>query len=267
MAALATDPTVPAMITGSPAADSPRRLARIAGALYLVNILGGIFAIGFVPAALVVHGDAAATAHDIQAHEVLYRLGLAAHLVVLVTNVGLAVVFWDLFRVVHRRLALLVVSFTLVGTAIEASGLLGQLAPLFLLGGEPYGSALPAPQLQALAYLPGDLAGAGYTISSVFYGFYTICLGYLVLRSTFLPGAIGVLLAIDGLAYLTYSFADILAPGFAAHLIPWILLPSLVGEGSLCLWLLLAGVDVERWQGRASAALPAWPAPTGAPAR
>ena len=239
---------------------SPRQLARIAGALYLINILGGAFAIGFVPAMLVVSGDAAATAHNIQAHELLYRLGLAAHLVVTVTNVPLAVIFYELFRVVNRRFALLDACFILVATAIEAAGLLNQSAPLALLGSGPYASALPAAQLQALAYLPVDLSGIGYSIHTVFFGVDIMCMAYLVLRSRFVPGAISVLLAIDGLAYLVYSFANLLAPGFAAQLVPWIQMPALIGEGSLCLWLLVVGLDVERWKEHASAAPRMWSA-------
>jgi hypothetical protein len=233
---------------------SPRRLARIAGALYLINIVLGAFAISIVPAMLVVSGDAAATAHNIQTHELLYRLGLVAHVLVTVTNVPLAVIFYDLFKVVNRRLALLDACFILVATAIEAAGLLNQFAPLVLLGNGPYASALPAAQLQALAYMPGDLSSIDYSIHTLFFGFDIIVFAYLVLRSTFLPRAIGVLLAIDGLAYLVYSFAYLLAPGFAAHLVPWIQLPALIGEGSLCLWLLVVGVNVERWKEWAGAA-------------
>jgi hypothetical protein len=233
---------------------SPRRLARMAGALYLINIVLGAFAISIVPAMIVVSGDAAATAHNIQTHELLYRLGLVAHVVVTVTNVPLAVIFYDLFKVVNRRLALLDACFILVATAIEASGLLNQFAPLVLLGGGPYASALPAAQLQALAYMPGALSSIDYSIHTLFFGFDIIVFAYLVLRSTFLPRAIGVLLAIDGLAYLVYSFAYLLAPGFAAHLVPWIQLPALIGEGSLCLWLLVVGVNVERWKEWAGAA-------------
>jgi hypothetical protein len=244
---------------------SPRRLARIAGALYLLNIVGGAFAIGVVPAMLVVSGDAAATASNIQAHALLYRLGLAVHVLVTVTNVPLAVIFYDLFKVVNRRLALLDAAFILVATAIEAGGLANESAPLALLGGGPYAGAIPAAQLQALAYLPGDLAGVGYSIHTVFFGLDILCFAYLALRSTFVPRAIGVLLAIDGLAYLVYSVADLLAPGFAARLVPWIQLPALLGEGSLCLWLLLVGVDVARWQARASGALPLRPARMATP--
>ena len=239
---------------------SPRQLARIAGALYLMNILGGAFAIGIVPAMLVVSGDAAATARNIQAHELLYRLGLAAHVVVTVTNVPLAVIFYELFRVVNRRLALLDACFILVATAIEAAGLLNQFAPLALLGSGPYASALPATQLQALAYLSVDLSGIGYSVHTVFFGVDIVCLAYLVLGSRFVPRAVGVLLAIDGLAYLFYSFANLVAPGFAAQLVPWIQLPALFGEGSLCVWLLVVGLDVEQWKEWASAATRVWSA-------
>jgi Domain of unknown function (DUF4386) len=233
------------------AGASPRQLARTAGALYLINIILGAFAIGLVPAMLIVP-DMAATAHNIQAHELLYRLGLAAHLVVTVTNVPLAVIFYDLFKVVNRRLALLDVCFTLVATSVETAGLLSQFTPLVLLGSGSYARALPPAQVQALAHLPGDLSTTDYSIYGVFYGFDIICVACLVLTSTFLPRAIGVLLAIDGVTYLVYGFADLLAPGFAAHLVPWIDLPTVAGEGSLCLWLLMVGVDVERWKVRAS---------------
>src|SRR5918911_5513881 len=221
----------------SSADTSPRQLARIAGALYLINILGGAFAIGIVPAMLVVSGDAPATARNIQAHELLYRLGLAAHLVVTVTNVPLAVIFYELFRVVNRRFALLDACFILVATAIEAAGLVNQAAPLALLGSGPYASALPAAQLQALAYLPGDLSGIGYSIHTVFFGFDILCMAYLV-----------------------FSFTNIVAPSAAAQLVPWIQLPAPIAEGALCLWLLVVGLDVERWKQRASAATRVWSA-------
>ena len=180
---------------------------------------------------------------------------------VTVTNVPLAVIFYELFRVVNRRLALLDACFILVATAIEAAGLLNQFAPLVLLGSESYTSALPTAQLQALASMPNVLSGIDYSIHTVFFGFDILCMVYLVLRSGFVPRAIGVLLAIDGLAYLVYSFTNIVAPGFAAQLVPWIQLPALIGEGSLCLWLLVVGLDVERWKDRASGATRVWSAP------
>ena len=104
------------------AGASPRKLAQTAGALYLINIVFGAFALGVVPTILIVP-DLTATAHNIQTHELLYRLGLAAHVVVALTNIPMALIFYDLFKVVNRRLALLDVFFTLVATSVEAAGL------------------------------------------------------------------------------------------------------------------------------------------------
>ena len=85
-------------------------------------------------------------------------MGLAAHLVVIVTNVPLALIFYELFKVVNRRLALLTAFFILVATAIEAAGLVHEFTPLALLGSGPFASALPPAQLEALASLPGALS-------------------------------------------------------------------------------------------------------------
>src|ERR1700716_687729 len=147
---------------------SPRQLARMAGGLYLINIVGGAFAITIVPAMVLVAGNAAATAPNTQPHELLYRSGLVAHVLVTVTNVPLALIFYELFKVLNRRLALLDAFFILVATAIEAAGLLNQFTPLVLLGSESLASALPAAQLQALAYVPIGLSGIEYRIHTMF---------------------------------------------------------------------------------------------------
>jgi hypothetical protein len=174
------------------------------------------------------------------------------------------VIFYDLFKVVNRRLALLDAFFILVATAIEATSLINQFTPLILLGGGPYPNALPPAQLQALAYLPSDLSGIDYSIHTIFFGFDILVMAYLVFTSTFIPRVIGVLLAIDALAYLLYGFADLVVPGFAAHLVPWVQLPALVGEGTFCVWLLIVGVRVDRWTEQANATLRMWSTPMDA---
>ena len=226
------------------AALSPSRLARIAGALYLVNVVAGAFAIGYVQTR-VFASDPAITAANLQAHELLYRSGLAAHVLVTVTNVPLALIFYELFKSVNRRLALLDAFFILVATAIEAAGILGQFAPLVLLGGGADTGALPPAQLQGLAHLAGSFAHLDYTLYTVFFGLDILLMSNLLLRSGFVPRLIGVLLAVDGLAYLVYSFTDILAPGLASHLTPWVQLPAPLAEGALSLWLLAFGVSVR----------------------
>jgi hypothetical protein len=223
-----------------------RQLARIAGALYLVNIVGGAFAIGYVKGTLFTD-DLATTVQNINSHLLLYRSGVAAHVIVTVTNVPLALIFYELFKVVNRRLALLDAFFVLVATAIEAASLPVLFAPVVLLDSKDYANAVPASQLHVLASLPGSLSDGSYDVYTVFFGFDILCLAYLVLRSRFVPRIIGVLLAIDGAAYLLYSFSDVLAPGFATHLVPWVQLPAPIAEGALSLWLLVMGVNMERW--------------------
>jgi len=132
--------------------------------------------------------------------------------------------------------------------AQSLAGVLNQFGSLVLLHSGTYSGVFTAGQLRALAYLPVDTQGISYDVYTVFFGFYALTIGYLVFRSTFLPRLVGVLMVIDGLAYLTDSFAAFLAPGFAAHLVPWILLPALFGEGSLCVALLVMGVNGERWK-------------------
>ena len=246
-------------IKEDPAGASPRQLARIAGALYLLNIVAGFIAIGLVPAILFVEGDVAATLRNIQANELLYRLSLAAHMIPILCNVPLVVILYDLLKGVNKRLALMMVFYSIVGTAVESANLLHQFTPLVLLDGAQGLHALTAAQMQALAYAPLRLQTFGYDVQQVIYAGYLLAAGYLVFRSTFLPRVIGVLLAIGAVSYLIYSFASFISPEFAAHLVPYIQLPSLVGEGSLCLVLLVIGVNVQRWQGQGSGAAIATP--------
>jgi hypothetical protein len=97
------------------------------------------------------------------------------------------------------------------------------------------------------------LHAQGYAISMVLFGSYNLLIGYLIFRSTFLPRILGVLLAISGLCYLVNCFASFLSPAFAAHLVPWILVPG-TAELLLALWLVLMGVNAQRWKEQASAA-------------
>jgi len=91
----------------------------------------------------------------------------------------------------------------------------------------------------------------GFGVSLIFFGCFCLVIGYLIFRSGYLPKALGVLMQIAGLSYLTNSFALILAPAVANRLFPAILVPAFIGEASLCLWLLAKGMNVEKWEERA----------------
>jgi hypothetical protein len=230
---------------------SPRRDARIAGLLYLIVIVAGAFAQAFVRQRLVVPGDAAATAANLLANEQLYRWGLVADLVPLLCNVVLAVIFYELFCVVNRSLAALAVLFALLGTAIQASALVFHIGPMLVLAGGPALSALTETQTQALAYVSLRLQTDGYTIALVFFGCFGLCLGYLIVRSTFLPRILGVLMGIAGFCYFANSLVSFVAPSLSSIVF---LLPALLGEGALTLWLIFKGVDAARWRSQAASA-------------
>jgi len=231
---------------------SPRLYARIAGGLYLIVIVGGTFAEIFVRGRLIVHGDAAATAHNILAHELLYRLGFAVELFYCAAcNVPITVIFYNLFKVVNRNVTLLMVFLDLVVTAIESISLLAHYAPLILLGGGHHLSAFTAEQLQAAAYISVQLFEHGFAISLVFFGLDCLVMAYLIFRSKFLPRTLGVLLAIEGLGYLINSFALFLAPALQARIFPYFMATG-IAEVALCLWLLVMGVNAQRWKEQAT---------------
>ncbi len=231
---------------------SPRLYARIAGFLYLIVIVGGVFAEIFVRGRLVVHGDAAATAHNILTHELLYRSGFAAELFLCLCNVPLILILYDLFKVVNKKVALLMAIFSLTGNAVESISLLAHFAPLVLLGDGHYLSAFTAEQLQAWALMSLQLFEYGFAICLVFFGLDIFSNAYLILRSTFFPRIVGVLLAIEGLGYLINSFAFFLAPALQTRISPYFMATG-IGEIAFCLWLLLMGVNVQRWKEQASA--------------
>jgi len=233
-----------------PAETSPQVYARTAGWLYLAVIILGIFTLSVVRSTVLVTGDPAATAANLHTHELLYRLGFVAHLILLLCNVPLALCFYKLLKVVNRSLALLVVFFILMGTAIESFSLLANYAPLVMLASGHLANGFAPKQLQALAYTSLQLEDIALLISFVFFGVDCFTTGYLIFKSGFLPRFVGVLQATAGLCYLTNSFANFLAPAFADHLFPYIMLPCLVGEGTLTVWFLVQGVDMKRWEAR-----------------
>jgi hypothetical protein len=234
-----------------PAEPSPQKLARIGGVLYLAIIAIGLFGELVVRGRVFVSGDAAATAANLRTMETLWRFGIASELVLLVCAIPLTLIFYLLLRPVSRNLALLAVLFAIVSIAVEAVATLDLVAALFTLGSAKYLAAFEPAQLDAMVSLAVKSHTYGFGAALVFFGVECVILGYLIRRSGYLPKLVGTLMQIAGLCYLVNSFSLILAPDFASNLFPAIALPILAGEGSLCLWLIVKGVDVEKWRERA----------------
>jgi Domain of unknown function (DUF4386) len=226
---------------------SPQLYARVGGVLYLIIIVIGLFGEAFVRDRLIVAGDAAATAANITSHESLWRFHIAAELFLLICAVVLLLIFFALLRPVSRNLILLAVFFNLVAIIIEAATTMRLVEALFPLGNAGYLKAFTPEQLYALASLSLKSHGYGFGVSLLFFGCFCVIVGYLIFRSGYLPKTIGILMQVAGVCYLTNSFALILSPAVANRLFPAILVPVFIGEVSLCLWLLVKGVNVERW--------------------
>jgi hypothetical protein len=233
---------------------SPRVYARIGGVLYLIIIVLGLFAEAFVRDKLIVSGDATATAKNIIASPLLWRSGVAGELFMLTCAVALTLIFYVLLRPVSKNLALLAAFFNLVSIAIQATYELNLLEVSFPLGDAAYLKAFEPSQLHALAYLTVKSHGYGYGIALIFFGCECLVLGYLILRSGYFPRILGLLMQIAGVCYLTNSFALILAPTLADMLFPAVLIPAFIGEASFCVWLIMKGVNVPKWEARAAVA-------------
>jgi len=233
---------------GRIAAVAPRPGARITGVVYFLYFLTAVLGEFFLKG-IVVDGDAAATANNLIAHQPLYRLGLATGLIAIACYIALTALFYGLFKPVNRNLSLLAAFLGLVACAITAAGSLFQLAPLVVLGGAPYLSVFNAEQLRALALMFLELNNQTANICLVLFGFYDLLIGYLIFRSVFLPRVLGALMTLAGLGWLSFLY-----PPLANFLSPYILVLGFLAELLLMLWLLVKGVNVQRWKEQASAA-------------
>ena len=225
---------------------SPRLIARLAGLCYVLMIPAG-FGL-FLRGRLVVKGDPAATAANILAHESLFRLAFAGDLLVVAIYIVFTALMVDLMKPVSGSISLLAAFFSLMGCAMQAVACLFSIAPMIVLGREPYLGVFKVDQLQTLAFLSLKLYSQAYGIGLVFFAFYCLVIGYLVFKSTFLPRILGVLIAASALAWMTFLW-----PPFAAKYFRYLLVLDL-GEVSLVLWLLVMGVNAERWWEQADAA-------------
>ena len=240
-----------------PTATPPTLIsARVAGLMYLAIIGLGLFGEVFVRAALVVGGDVAATATNILAAEQLWRTGIATDLVMHVLDVPLIVFFYLLLKPVSHPLALLATAFNIVQTCVLAANKLTLVAALSLL--KSAGVSANLADAQALASLAINLHGYGFGIGLIFFGFTCVLRGYLIVKSGYVPRVLGVLLVVAGIGYLVNSFALLVAPRLAAMLFPAVLLPALVAELALSVWLLFTNERTlqQRLAGAKTAAAP-----------
>ena len=187
--------------------------------------------------------DAAATATNILTHKSLFLLGIATGLVETGFYVALTALFYNLFKPVNRRISLVAAFFGLVGCALQASGSVFELYPLAILQGGPSTALFKAEQLPGLALLFLNLNDQTGNVALVFFGVYCLLIGCLILRSIFLPRFLGALMVLAGLGWLTFLY-----PPLADRLFAYIAVLGIAAEALLMLWLVVRGVNAQRWQ-------------------
>ncbi|HML20919.1 MAG TPA: DUF4386 domain-containing protein [Aggregatilinea sp.] len=238
---------------------SPRKIARIAGMLYLVIIITGLFAEMVVRSNLIVAGDAAATAKNIVDSESLFRLGFVSDLAMIMADVAIALLFYMLLKPVSNVLALMAAFFRLAQAAALGINLLNMFFALQLLGGAGYLGVLNADQSNALALMFLEGHAAGYRLGLVFFGFSILILGVLLVKSDRFPRLLGYGMFVASFIYIADSAAYFMLTDYAAveGLFDVLLSgPVVLAELSLCMWLLWKGVRVPSQDTRTLASAP-----------
>jgi hypothetical protein len=224
---------------------SPQTLARWIGILVLVSLVAGGFGEGYVPSKMMVAGDAGATARNIVAFQSLFRLGYAGYVIEGLCDAALTALLYLLLRPAGRELALIALLARIVATAAFAAAESWYFAALPILSGGPYLKAFSPEQLNALALLSLKLYNSGGIVPTLFYGVAWILLARLIFVSGYLPKWLGVVMMLAGISFVTGMLALIVAPAWSS---PFFVLPMIAGMLVLAIWLLVRGVDRDKWQ-------------------
>ena len=226
--------------------DSTQRQARKAGLLYFLLAVTAPIGLEYVPAKLIVLGDATATAERIRGSETLFRIGIASELLHQAVGIFLLLSLYRLFKTVDKQQAVLMVILgSLVSVPVVFANVFNDLAALILLSGAPFLSPFDKPQLDALAYMFLRLHSQGITVASIFWGLWLFPFGTLVIRSGFIPRVLGWLMMIAGVGYLVAAFVAILIPA-QAHAVGQVALLFEFGEIPIIFWLLIWGANGPR---------------------
>ena len=226
--------------------ESKRKTARIAGVLYLIMAVTGLFGIMYVPSTIIVSGDATATVSNIKASELLFRIGIVSNLICQTTFIFLVTVLYRLFKEVNRRHALLMLALVVASVPIAFLNMLNQIIALQLLSGSDFLKAFETEQLNALVMVFLNLYHEGVAVVEIFWGLWLLPFGLLVFKSGFVPRIFGVLLIIACSAYLTESVIHLLLPRYGQTVVLIVSMPQAVGELAMMLWLLIKGVRDQK---------------------
>jgi hypothetical protein len=227
---------------------SPKLKARLTGFFFLVTIIMGVVAEEYISGRLINLSDAATTAKNLLADETLFRVGFAIYLVEMVSQLVMTVLFYDLMKPVSRSVARVSLFLNVAGIVIKTMSRLFFITPILILSDAAYMSVFTAEQSQAIALIALKVNNEGPVIGLVFFGFAGLLEGYLILRSKFLPKFLGVIGVVASFGWICFLYSPI-----ALRLFPLIAGIGLLGAMAQIFWLLVFGVNEERWREQAEA--------------
>ncbi len=219
---------------------SLRKAALIAGFGLLIMTVAAIYA-EFARTSLIVAGDVTITANNIMAKEILFRSGIFGYIIVIVLDVVVAWTLYVFLKPVNKSLSLLASWFRIVYAAIFGISLFNLVTVLELLNSSDYLKVFKIDELHTQVMLSLNAFNDGWNIALVFFGLHLGLLGYLVLKSNYIPKFLGILLIIAGLGYLIDSLGKILIPNYNVTIAMF----TFIGELLLMFWLLIKGSKIQ----------------------
>lgn len=226
--------------------NSPKKIARFAGVLYLIIFIASPLAFIVGKGGLLVPGDATATAENIMASESLFRIGIASETVVFLVEIIMAAIFYVLLKPVSPMLSLAAAFSRLAEAVVQAVNLLPSILVFLLVSVSGYLTVFEPEQRDALVMLSLNLYDYMTLVWGFFFGLHLLLLGYLVYKSAYFPPILGVLLALASLGYILQSYGAFLVPQYDAILDTVVLVLAVPGELAFTLWLLIKGVKEQQ---------------------
>ena len=222
---------------------SNKKTARLAGLLYLIVVLSGIFSLAYVPKTLIDWGNANITFNNIVNHELLFRFGIFSSVICYTAFIFLPIVLYKLLKPINEFYAKLMTILALVSVPISFVNLQNKLSIVSLISNNDFLKVYTNEQLQTKIMLELHQYDNGILLVSVFWGLWLFPLGYLIYKSEFLPKVLGILLMLGCIGYLINFTGNMLVKNYSElGISKFISLPASIGEIATCLYLLIVGV-------------------------
>lgn len=224
---------------------SSRKTGRLAGLIFLILLITGIFAEFFVRQKLYVPDDPTATTQNILENQFLFRFGFVSDLIMSTMFFVYGYVLYLIFKPVSKNISLFLLLCAVISVAMFCQNSLNQFSALELLINADYSGAFKPEQLQVLSMFFQNIHTKGYAVNQIFYGLYLLPLGYMIIKSGIAPKVIGVFLVLGFLGDMTEVIVYFLFPSAESVLLSNITIPADIGEISLCLWFLIKGAKTQ----------------------